>query len=190
MPKRAVQLGQQLRRLRKTQNLTLDQLSLMAGVSKAMLSQVEQNKINPTVAIILKIADALKVSIGELIEDTPRRYLLQMIHASQEHYTFRKEDACEIRTLSPLSLEKSVEFYRIRLEKGGALRSEAHYAGTEEILYVAKGKITVASGDQTVDVPRGDSIHYRADVPHHLSNAGKATAEAFLIVRYRETSLR
>lgn len=187
MSKRLAELGQQLRRLRKGRDLTLDQLSIMAGVSKAMLSQIEQNKINPTVAIILKIADALGVSLGELIEDTQRRFLLQMIHASEEHYTFRKDEACEIRTLSPLSLEKSIEFYRIRLAEGGALRSEAHYAGTEEVLYVAKGKMVVCSGDQSVDVPKGDSIHYRADVPHSLSNAGKSAAEAFLIVRYRET---
>ena len=50
---------------------------------------------------------------------------------------------------------------------------------------------TVSGGNGTVScvpstVPKGDSIHYRADVPHSLRNAGKAAAEAFLIVRYRE----
>lgn len=189
MSKRIARLGQQLKRFRTARNLTLDQLSALAGVSKAMLSQIEKNKINPTVAIILKVADALNVSIGELIEDTKRRYVLQVMHEDEDHYTFRKDDTCEIRSLSPLSMEKSVEFYRIRLQGNGELRSEAHYAGTEEVLYVAKGKISISSGDQTATLPKGDSIHYRADVPHCLKNDGKSPAELFLIVRYRESAL-
>ena len=186
MSKRIEKLGQQLRTQRRARNLTLEQLSNLAGVSKAMLSQIEQNKINPTVAIILKIADALNIGISELIDESQRRNILRIIHEGDGHYTFRKDASCEIRTLSPLSLEKSIEFYRIKLEAGGELRSEAHFSGTEEFLYMARGKILVTSGTESMPVSKGDSIHYRADVAHCLQNQGKGLAEAFLIVRYRE----
>jgi transcriptional regulator with XRE-family HTH domain len=184
MSQRMEKLGKQLRTTRRTRGLTLEQLSKLAGVSKAMLSQIEQSKINPTVAIILKICDALNVSISELIDDAPHQNILQVIREADEHYTFRKDEFCEIRTLSPLSLEKSIEHYRIRLEPQGQLDSEPHFAGTEEFLYLARGKMLVVSGKDRVEIRKGDSTHYRADVPHCLKNEGKSSAEAFLIVRY------
>jgi transcriptional regulator with XRE-family HTH domain len=186
MPKRMEQMGQQLRAQRRARSLTLEQLSNLAGVSKAMLSQIEQSKINPTVAIILKISDALNIGITDLIDESQRKNILRIIHEDDGHYTFRKDASCEIRTLSPLSLEKSIEFYRIKLEAGGELRSEAHFSGTEEFLYMARGKMLITSGTETMPVSKGDSIHYRADVSHCLHNKGKSLAEAFLIVRYRE----
>ncbi|MCF7972485.1 MAG: XRE family transcriptional regulator [Phycisphaerae bacterium] len=188
MTKRMEKLGQKLRSHRKTTGLTLEQLSNLAGVSKAMLSQIEQNKINPTVAIILKISDALNISITELIEDTVQKNILRVIHDSDDHYTFHKSPLCEIRTLSPLSLEKSIEFYRIKLEATGELRSESHFSGTQEIIHVSKGKIKVTSGIETITLSKGDSAHYNAGVPHCLQNQGKTSAEAFLIVRYQERS--
>ncbi len=189
MPERMEKLGQKLRTHRKSMALTLEQLSNLAGVSKAMLSQIEQNKINPTVAIILKISDALNISITELIEDTAQKNILRVIHDSDDHYTFHKSPLCEIRTLSPLSLEKSIEFYRIKLEANSELKSEPHFSGTQEILHVSKGKIQVTSGREIIDLSRGDSAHYNAGVPHCLQNKGKTQAEAFLIVRYQERSM-
>jgi quercetin dioxygenase-like cupin family protein len=45
-------------------------------------------------------------------------------------------------------------------------------------------KIVAASQEMTLN--KGDSIHYRADAPHSIINAGKGAVEAFMIVRYRE----
>ena len=189
MPKRAEKLGQKLHSHRKMMGLTLEQLSNLAGVSKAMLSQIEQNKINPTVAIILKISDALSISITELIEDTAQKTVFRVIRDSEDHYTFHKSPLCEIRTLSPLTLEKSIEFYRIKLEANAELKSEPHFSGTQEMLHVSKGKIQVTSGSETIHLARGDSAHYNASVPHCVQNKGKTQAEAFLIVRYQERSM-
>ncbi len=154
-----------------------------------MLSQIEKSKINPTVAIILKIADVLKIRILDLIEESTQKNILRLIHEDDGHHTFRKDDACEIRTLSPLILEKSIEFYRIKLKVNGELCSEAHFSGTEEFLYVARGKLLVTSGSESTPVSKGDSLQYRADVAHCLCNQGKSLAEAFLIVRYKDKPL-
>ncbi len=179
-------LGSRLLALRHSRKLTMDALSHMAGVSKAMLSQIEKNKVNPTVAVILKIADSLNVSIGDLVQSQSHESIFRVIHANDERYTFSKDDQCSIRTLAPLSLEKSLEFYRISLENGGELRSEPHFPGTEEFLHLAKGQLEVTSGTQVVDIANGDSTHYRADLPHIIKNTGKGRAEAYLIVKYRE----
>ena len=178
--------GRRLRTLRAAKKLTLDQLSKMAGVSKAMLSQIEQDKVNPTVAVMLKISNAMKISISDLLE-APKTYnVIKIIAGSEKNYTFRSDKSCNIRTLSPLELEKAIEFYRLTLEPTGELLSAPHFPGTEEILYLAKGRLLVTSGEQQVKINKGDSIHYRADLPHSLRNTGRGRVEAFMIVRYRE----
>ena len=155
-------------------------------MSKAMLSQIEQNKVNPTVAVMLKIAGAMGVLLTDLVDAGGAPSVMKIIPNADESYTFRSDAACNIRTLSPLNLEKAIEFYRISFEAGGQLLSEAHYPGTEEILHLSKGKLELVVGGETTLLAKGDSVHYRADLPHCLRNAGRGHAEAYMIVRYRQ----
>ncbi|MBN1553787.1 MAG: helix-turn-helix transcriptional regulator [Phycisphaerae bacterium] len=180
-------LGKRLKTVRMAKKLTLDRLSDVAGVSKAMLSQIERDKVNPTVAVMLKIAGAMNVSVGELLEEPSPEHILRVIRESEKGYTYRSDPSCTIRTLTPLTLEKTIEFYRLAFEEGGELISEPHFPGTEEILHVTKGRIRITSGEQIEELHRGDSAYYRADVHHAIQNVGKSQAEGFLIVRYRET---
>jgi len=178
-------LRTRLKALRQARGLTLQELSRLARVSKAMLSQIEQGKVNPTVAVMIKIAGALRVSVGELIEAPVRHNIYRVIRSDEETYTYRSDPSCSIRTLSPLSLEKAIEFYRLEMQAGGELPSESHFPGTEEFLYVAKGRLSVGSGEEGIDLRKGDSLHYRADVPHVIRNTGRGTAEIYMIVHYR-----
>ena len=178
--------GRNLKSLRTAQKLTLDQLSGLPGFSKAMLSQIEQDKVNPTVAVMLRIATALQVTIGDLLDIPEPHCIIKVIREDDDSYTFRSDKTCYFRTLSPLSLEKNIEFYHLKLEPGGELTSEPHFPGTEEILYLSRGCLRLTSGDQEAHLHKGDSIHYRADVPHALKNTGRGTCELFIVVRYRE----
>jgi transcriptional regulator with XRE-family HTH domain len=178
-------LGQRVRKYRKQATLSLDQLARLSGVSKAMLSQIEQNKTNPTVAVIWKIAKALNVSVADLIEISGGRSRFQVIRSEDERYIFVNNSQCCIRTLSPLSLEKDVEFYQLDLQPGGSLESEPHFQNTIELLAVAKGKLEVRSAEQTAVLHTGDSMYYGADVPHVITNSCKVPARAYLVVKYR-----
>lgn len=178
--------GGRLRAVRTARHLTLEQLSGMAGVSKAMLSQIEQDKVNPTVAVMLKIAEALELSIGDLVDTPNRGNIVRIIPASDGRYTFRADPNCTIRTLSPMNMEKNIEFYRVTLNQHAELAAEAHFPGTEEFLYIDKGRVTVASGGESAEIGKGDSIHYRADVSHVIANTGRGKVEAYMIVHYRK----
>src|SRR5206468_3613077 len=61
------EVGATLQRLRLARGLTLEDLSRIAGVSKSMLSQIEREKANPTIAITWRLANALGVQISELL---------------------------------------------------------------------------------------------------------------------------
>src|SRR5580693_8235904 len=61
-------VGDTLVRLRQADGLSLDALSKRAGVSKSMLSQIERNQANPTVAVVWRLANALGVPISLLVD--------------------------------------------------------------------------------------------------------------------------
>jgi len=151
-----------------------------------MLSQIEQDKVNPTVAVIMKIAAALQVNISDLLDQPAKKGILRIIRHDDPAYTYRSDQCCNIRTLSPLSLEKSIEFYSVSLEPDGVIKSEPHFPGTEEILHVTRGKVTVTSGQETIELVHGDSAHYRADVEHCITNNSRSRSEFFLVVKYHE----
>jgi transcriptional regulator with XRE-family HTH domain len=178
-------LGARVKHLRTSRNWSLEDLAKASGVSRSMLSQIEREKANPTLAVTLRIARAFGLSLGELLELPGAASTITVIRADDHTYHYRSDKDCRIRTLSPLNLEKDVEFYEVRLQPGGALRSSPHFEGTREFLTVHKGRFRVESGEDFEELNPGDSASYRADIPHALINSAKTEALAFLIVIYR-----
>jgi transcriptional regulator with XRE-family HTH domain len=190
-------LCDRVRDLRRKKGWTLEQLSAACGVSRSMLSEVENGRANPTVAVAHRIAQAFGMTVGDLVDApaaaAPR---VAVIRSADRQYHYRSDRDCRIRTLSPLHLEKSVEFYELVLRPGGALRSAAHFTGARELLTVRQGKVRVVSGSQVGsgdvagksgdagDLADGDSAHYPADVPHAIENVGDGEAVCYLVVTY------
>src|SRR4028119_87650 len=57
------QLAKPVQRLRKAYNLSLSELAEQSGVAKSIISQIERNETNPTLATIWRLSQALDVSI-------------------------------------------------------------------------------------------------------------------------------
>ncbi len=178
-------LGARVKELRATRGWSLDALAKASGVSRSMLSQIERDQANPTVAVTLRIARAFGMSLGDLLQMEGVTSAVTVIRADDHAYHYRSDKDCRIRTLSPLNLEKDVEIYEIGLEPGGALRSAPHFRGTQEFLTVLKGQVRVESATDTEELSAGDSASYRADVPHAIVNSGRGAALVYLIVIYR-----
>jgi len=179
-------LGKRVKKLRGDRGWSLEELANASGVSRSMLSEIEREKANPTLTVTFRIARAFGLTLQELIESAEASASkIQVIRASDRAQVFRSDKQCEIRTLSPLNLEKDVEFYEVSLRPGGALRSQAHFEGTREFLTVEEGSVRIESDQDTNELTKGDSGTYRADVAHAIVNTGKADALVFLVVIYR-----
>jgi transcriptional regulator with XRE-family HTH domain len=179
-------LGKRVKKLRGDRGWSLEELASVSGVSRSMLSEIEREKANPTLTVTFRIARAFGLTLQELIESAEASASkIQVIRASDRAQVFRSDKQHEIRTLSPLNLEKDVEFYEVRLRPGGALRSQPHFEGTREFLTVEEGSVRIESDQDTDELTKGDSGTYRADVAHAIVNTGKADALVFLVVIYR-----
>lgn len=178
-------LGLRVKKLRTEQGWSLEALANASGVSRSMLSQIERAKTNPTLAVTMRIAQAFGMALGDLVEMPDAASTILVIRSDDHAYHYKSDKFCRVRTLSPLNLEKDVEFYEVELQPGGMLRSAPHFAGTREFLTVSKGHIRLESGNEAENLGPGDSVSYRADVPHAIVNRGKGPVTVFLVDIYR-----
>ena len=98
-------LGARVKRLRAGRGWSLEVLANASGVSRSMLSQIEREQANPTLAVTLRIARAFGMALGELIEMPGATSSVTVIHRDDRAYHYRSDRDCMIRTLSPLNLE-------------------------------------------------------------------------------------
>jgi transcriptional regulator with XRE-family HTH domain len=177
-----------VRDMRKSRGWTLEQLASLSGVSRSMLSQIERGGANPTLGVAYRIAQAFGLSLGDLVDTPKPGPRIDVIRADDRSFLFRDDSLIRIRTLSPLHLEKDVEFYELTLRPGGVLTSSPHYEGTREFMTVEEGHVRVTSAAESVELRKGDSCHYPADVPHEIANLGESAAVAFLVDIYGRSS--
>ncbi|MEF2248971.1 MULTISPECIES: helix-turn-helix domain-containing protein [Ralstonia solanacearum species complex] len=178
-------VGMALQALRQRQRLSLDELSRRAGVSKSMLSQIERNLANPTVAVLWRLANALGVSLTDFLAGGDGERPGTGITVVPPHAipSLKSPDTrCDLRILGPIDLAGRFEWYELTIQSGGVLASEPHEAGTQEHLSVLSGSMTVRTATDEKKLRHGETARYAADVAHVISNGGKATATALLVV--------
>lgn len=165
----------------------MDMLSEKSGVSKAMLSQIESEKVNPTIATVWKIAQGLDVDISSLL--TGEDELLRKFAVSREREITRldtDEEGVHIKVLSPITMAEDLEMYILTFQPRGVLRSTAHTLRTEEFLTVLEGSIRVVAGENRSELYEGDVIHYHADIEHSIENLEDGEARVYMVVRFQK----
>jgi len=180
-------VGATLQQLRQAQKLSLDELSRRAGVSKSMLSQIERNQANPTVAILWRLANALGIELTEFLAPGQSARAVAPVTLVPAHAipVIRSPDGlCTLRILGPIELAGRLEWYELSVAPGGELVSEAHEQGTREHLSVLSGSLLVEAAGAGQKLRHGETARYAADVPHAIRNPGKTAATALLVVEH------
>jgi len=176
-------VGAYLRLLRQERGLTLADLAAMCGVSRAMLSQIEQGRSSPSIALGWKIANGLGLPFGALLgEPTESDFVVQ--RASQAREVFSPDRALRSRALFPGGDRRAPELYELVLRPGGVEEAQAHALGTRELLYVGAGTLVLSSAGHRVELADGDTLFFRADQPHRYENPGQSPTRCFLVMCY------
>ena len=180
-------IGDIIKEMRTDNKMTLKILSEKSGVSKAMLSQIESDKVNPTISTVWKIAVGLGVDINELT---------RVVSVKKRNFTLTKKDdiiisesseeGIYIKDLTSMDMIEDLELYLITFKKGSKLNSEPHFTGTEECLTLLDGTITVTAGDNVIEMHKGDFLSYHSDIEHSIENTGENKAVVHMIVQYKK----
>jgi transcriptional regulator with XRE-family HTH domain len=177
-------VGERLRALRTKRRLSLDDLARRSGVSKSMLSQIESNKANPTVGLVWKIARALGVDLMDVIGGENQHARFDLTTRGSAPVLADDQGGYTIQILSPIEMVETLELYWLKLKPGAVLESHPHVAQTEEFATVLKGRVEIASTDESATLRVGDTLRYHADCEHVIRNKSRGTSEVYLVVRY------
>ncbi|WP_116597816.1 helix-turn-helix domain-containing protein [Primorskyibacter marinus] len=176
-----LRLPARLKEARRAQDLSLEAVSKLSGVSRSMVSQIERGESSPTIATLWNLTRALQVDFAGLLETAEVMQTVEVLRADQVPTIDNMGEGCRIRILSPPEEAGRHEIYELLLRSGGVLDSQPHTRGAREQLTVVSGAVMVRSGDAVARLGPGDTARYAADIPHKIAAEG-GEVQAFLIV--------
>ncbi len=180
--KLSIIVGENLRQLRRKNGLSLEQLGALSGVSRAMLGQIETGKSAPTINLLGRIAEALKVSVPSLIA-SPGAGGTIIVPRDRATIVSSSEGGFVSRALFPWGDPQSIEIYEVTVSAHHRETFAAQAAGAKKNLVVLAGSLEVIVGeDSPARLLEGDAILFNADTPHYFRNPSAEEAKAFLVV--------
>lgn len=184
---RELNIGQKIRNLRKEERLTLQDLSDLSGLSKPLLSQIENDQVIPPIATLLKIAKGLKVGIHYFFEEEEDRQKFVLLRSDNLKSSRRRagNDAPQnylYHTLAPGMRHKSMEPFLVEFEEGQWNDSLLYRHEGEEFIYLLSGELEFHYGQETMILKPGDSIYYDSSESHGYISLGNQRAKAVAVL--------
>lgn len=181
--------GDRVRLLREQADLTLEQISKLSGVSRAMLSKVERGEKSPTIGVAKRIAHALGISFSALVGDegTTRR-ALALVRKDQRQMFRDAETGFERHLLSPLMAGMPVEVVLHHLPaKTSTGKLPPYPTGVTKHVLAFRGRVVVGVDKVETVLEEGDTLYFEADVEHWVENRTARPAEYYLVISAAQT---
>jgi transcriptional regulator with XRE-family HTH domain len=169
--------GDLIRSRRRSLELTLGDVSRKTGFSVSYLSQVERNRVAPSVAALMKITAALGVSVGEILashaEAPPPGPSSRRLVRPHERKTLSYPGS-DIRyeLLSPDLSNRAMEILMFRAPSGTTSGPEGFAHDGEECFVLLRGRLRVWVGEEEYVMETGDSLYFKSSLPHRWVNDG------------------
>ena len=173
--------GQEIQRLRLEHNLTLDQLAAKSGVSKSILSQIERDLSNPTLATIWRITKALESPLENVLSANDSTSSFEKLSRNATPEVTSEDNRFRLRILGTLKTVSSVQWYEFYAEPGAELTSESHGKGSLESITLCTGNLTVTIGDDIKTICAGETLRYHTDIPHKLKNEDDKDSHGIMV---------
>ena len=175
------QLGKTIQHLRKTYNLSLSELAEQSGVAKSIISQIERNETNPTLATIWRLSQALDVSIERFLVQSDDMPFVEKSTRGDTPILVSQDGKFRLAIIGWLKTVEWLQWYDVKAEPGGVLISDAHQRGSIECLSVIEGELEVEVGGTVERAQAGETLRYRCDRPHTVRNASRSAARATMV---------
>jgi quercetin dioxygenase-like cupin family protein/DNA-binding transcriptional regulator YiaG len=171
-------VGAMLREQRRKLNLTLQEVAGRAGITKGFLSEVERDRAAPSVATLLKLRDALSLSVSSLF----RSSLPQVVRRNERQSIPYGGQGIGCSLLSARNAHR-LTVVHAEFRPGGRSGSEPHSMDSdEEIIVVLAGTLEITVQDETHTLRAGDSITFDPRTPHIYRNPSSREAARTLCI--------
>ncbi len=176
-------LGAPLRGIRNTRNLTIKDVAGKAGISPSLLSQIERNRISPSLDTLLQVLEVYGVSPKEFFKDYETGSQVEIIKAHErevyERKGFKYEKLCGD---SQIKGQHSFSAFFLELAPGQRRGDSKEGHVGRELGIILSGEAVLMYGEERYDLCRGDSVSFFSQIPHIILNASDGFFRAYWIV--------
>ena len=185
-----VPVGQHVKEFREKTGLTLQQFAEKVGISSALLTQMENRMVSPSIWTSIPIANAFGTTVSSFIGGKPEA----------EYSVVRKEDHSTVSRVglkdgggkTPYIYEslgagkagRKMEPFFLKLQPMSEPPTARSVHAGEEFLYVLSGEVEAFLGNRTELLKAGDSIYYNSTTPHHVHSASREEEAIVLVVLF------
>ncbi|MBB6020475.1 transcriptional regulator with XRE-family HTH domain [Paenibacillus sp. JGP012] len=180
-----IRIGNNLQRIRKHRQLSLDKLADLTKVSKGMLHQIERGETQPTVTTVWKIATGLNISFSSLLKEDEAVVSI----ATRKEIPDLTEDNgnCRVYLLFPFDPQTHIEMFTIILSPACNYVSLPHNDGVQEYITVISGVFNLQIKDEIHALQEGQAIRFAGNVEHRYINKSAEDVTIQVVMYYAES---
>jgi transcriptional regulator with XRE-family HTH domain len=170
-------LATRLKDARRQRDWTLDKLAERTGLSKPYLARLESGQRQPSLAVLITLAQTFGLPIASLLDDGEAgdTVVVSRDRASEQH-----GDGLRYELLSPAHASAAMQAMHVTVPAGRSGDERYQHAG-EEWLYVLRGTLGLSLGSREIELVEGDAAQFDASTPHRLTALGDDAAEVLLV---------
>lgn len=166
----------------RTGRYTLQQLAKESGVSPGLISQLERGMGNPSFRTLQRLASALDLRIGDLVEAASSHVARPMIVRREARARLQVSAEAPVYELLTPNLKGKLEVLETTLPPGFSNHNQPFQHVGEECVVVQSGTVDVAVGDLVDRLEAGDAITYDPTIPHWWENTTDESARVLGVV--------
>lgn len=176
-------VAENIKRIRKSKKLSIERAAAQAGVSRSMLGQIERGEANPSVAVVGKLAKALKVPAQVLLENDSFQSLL---HSREVDNKALRLDGGKVllRPSFPYDEVTHQETFFLDLYISAEYRPELSVPGCVCHATVMSGTVALEAEGESFELFERDALRFSSDQPYCFTNMTNATARLLLCYQY------
>lgn len=189
---RELQIGFKIRRIRQERRMTLQALADATGLSKPLLSQIENEQVIPPLATLLRVAKAFRVPLQSFFQEEGSSSRCVLTRAGESRKMQRRPVDGEhpvLYTYHSLAYGKknrSLEPFLVEFDLG-EWRDEMMVSHEgEEFVFLLDGEIDLHYADQIYAMRAGDSVYYDSTEPHAFIAKGTVRPRAVAVIFSRD----
>ena len=181
-------IGDKIKQIRKSRNIDTGELSLRCNLDKQQIQLIEDNKILPSLAPLIKIARSLGVSLSTFIDDNEKTGPVVTFaeeknrSASFSNKNLKARSHMDFFALASDKAGRHMEPFIIDIkpDEGNDHKLSSHEG--EEFVYVLQGSIEINYGKEVYVLNKGDSIYYDSIVNHNLHAYKNKNAKILAVI--------
>ena len=165
-------IGTKLRLLRTQKRLTLSRLAAETGLSTALLSKLETDRMVPTLPTLATISRVYGVGMNYFFSE-PARHTLSITRKAHLMGNARSAEAVKVSALNSPAGEPQLLAQMVEFPAGGAISASDAFRETSGLVYVLEGRLQLDAGGMHEVLETGDCVYMESEMALAWSAAGK-----------------